>query len=936
MISGNKKSAADFSRPSKGKITFPSLKESLLCLPTMTRPVQRIIALAFAAAALILPAPPAFAPPTNGWSLQPLRRPAPPKLAAADAKWARSPVDAFIVARLKAKQLTPSPEADRRTLIRRVYFDLVGLPPTPSEVAAFIADKNPLAYEALVDKLLASPRHGERWARHWMDAVHFAETHGHDQDRIRPNAWPYRDYLIGSFNGDKPYARFVQEQVAADTLFPDEPHLAPALGMLAAGPWDESSLRDIREDTLDREIARYIDRDDIVATVMSTFASSTVHCARCHDHKFDPISQLDYYNLQSVFAGVGRGDVSFEDDPKIHQVRRAWLDQQAALQRRDKSLLDTLLAPALQAEVSEWEKKIAAHGVVVWTVLEPASANSAEGATLTKQPDHSILSSGKRPEKDTYTILADTELRGATAVRLEVLADDSLPHKGPGRQDNGNLHLSEFQVRTAPRARTNESKATSIAHATADFDQAGWTLQHAIDGQPATAWGIYPQVGKSHHGIFELKENVGHEGGTRWTFTLEQKHGGGHLIGRPRISITTAPRPVRASPLPGDIAKALAVPAAARSDDQKRELTLHFLKEKVTKALAALPAPQRVFVAAGNFLPDGSHRPVATPRPVHLLKRGEITKPGELATPGALSSVTAIPARFNLPKPDAEGDRRAALARWLSHPDNPLTWRSAVNRVWHHHFGRGLVDTPNDFGRMGGLPSHPELLDWLAVEFRDGSGSMKKLHRLIVTSAVYRQSSQHKAQASQVDADNRLLWRQNRTRLDAESLRDAVLQIAGRLDLRMGGPSDQQFAVSPGIHVTPNVDYNKFDWDSPAARRRSVYRFIFRTLPDPFMDALDCPDASLLTPVRTHSVDALQALALLNDAFILRQSEHFSTRVAADAKSLDEQIAAACQLAFARTPDKMELKIMSDYATRHGLANLCRLLLNSNEFLFLD
>ncbi len=903
----------------------------------MTQLVQCLIASTLAAVLLHSHAQPApDVAKSDWWSLQPLKRAAAPKLSVADTKWARTPIDAFIAARLNGKQLSPSPEADRRTLIRRVYFDLIGLPPTPEAVAAFVADKNPQAYEALVDTLLASPRHGERWARHWMDAVHFAETHGHDQDRIRPNAWPYRDYLIESFNQDKPYGRFVQEQIAADTLFPSEPGLTPALGLLAAGPWDESSLRDIREDTLDREIARYIDRDDIVATVMSTFTSTTVHCARCHNHKFDPIPQQDYYNLQAVFAGVGRGNVPYDADPQLPRMRRELLAQQAALQRRDKALFDSLAAPALQTEIAAWERNLSATPPVVWAVLEPTTVNSAEGATLTKQPDHSVLSSGKRPEKDTYTIRAHSDLKGVTAVRLELLTDDSLALKGPGRQDNGNLHLSEIQIRAVPRGQKIEPKLLIIAHASADFDQTGWTIRHAIDGNPATAWGIYPQVGKPHQAIFELKETAGHDGGTLWTIALEQQHGGGHLIGRLRLSITTSPRPVRISPLSDALAKILATPAAQRTDEQKRDLALHFLREKIEKALAALPAQRQVFAATGNFLPDGSHKPMPTVRPVHLLKRGEITKPGEQASPGGLSCIPGMPARFDLAKPEDEGARRAALARWLSHTNNPLTWRSIANRVWHHHFGRGLVDTPNDFGRMGGLPSHPELLDWLAVEFRDGGGSLKKLHRLIVTSAVYRQSSQHNARAAQVDADNRLLWRQNQSRLDAESLRDAVLQVTGRLDLRMGGPSDQQFAVSPGIHVTPNVDYNKFDWDSPAARRRGVYRFIFRTLPDPFMDALDCPDASLLTPVRANSVNALQALALLNDAFILRQSEHFAARISAAAKTLDEQIATACQLAFARAPEKIEREEMRAYAAKHGLVNLCRLLLNSNEFIFLD
>jgi len=894
------------------------------------------------------------------WSLQPLRSVNPPPTA--DKTWARTAIDQFILAKLEANRLVPNPPADPRTLLRRVTFDLTGLPPTPEELRDFLADRSTSAFEKVVDRLLASPRYGERWARHWMDVVHFAETHGHDQDRIRTNAWPYRDYLIRSFNEDKPYARFVQEQLAGDVLFPDEPQATVALGLIAAGPWDESSLRDIREDTLDRQIARYLDRDDMVTTTMSTFVSTTAHCARCHDHKFDPISQEDYYSLQAIFAGVDRADRPFDADPRLHATRQALLRQKRALEKKDPTLWSSLLEPARQAEVVSFEKELMRENAA-YTALSPKSFVSSNGTVLTRQPDSSLLAGGPRPEKDTYVITAETDVKEITAVRLEVLTDDTLPHHGPGRPDNGNLHLSEFRVLAEPRVDpaapaategrgepTAPAKAMPLAlqNPTADFDQQGWTVAHAIDGKEATAWGIHPEVGKAHYAIFELKENLGFEGGTTLTFFLEQNHGGAHLIGRLRLSVATAPRPVRARSLPPDLASLWAIPAAQRTDEQRKELAAYCLKQQIEAKLAALPRPQLVYAGASDFVPDGGLVPAKAPRPIRLLKRGDINRPGTVCRPGALSAVTGLESRFALADPDDEGARRAALAQWLVAAGNPLTWRSIVNRIWHYHFGRGIVDSPNDLGEMGGRPSHPELLDWLAAWFLGHGGSFKQLHKLIVSSAVYQQSSRagppsggargdDRLQAArQIDSDNRLLWRRNPARLDAESLHDAILQITAQLDQKMGGPSVQQFTLSPGVHVTPVVDYAAFDVDSEASRRRSVYRFLFRTLPDPFMDSLDCPDASQLTPVRGASVTALQALSMWNNHFVLRQSERFAERVARLNRNLPGQIEAVCQLALGRPPSPEEAKDLLAYAKKHGLINLCRLVFNSNEFMFVN
>jgi hypothetical protein len=631
------------------------------------------------------------------WSLRPLQKPAVPALDSESTAWARTPVDAFVLAKLREHGLRPSVEADRRALVRRLSFDLLGLPPAPADVESFQSDKSPDAYERLVDRLLASPQYGERWARHWMDVVHFAETHGHDQDRIRSNAWPYRDYLIASFNRDTPYSRFVEEQIAADAIYPDEPRLTVALGMIAAGPWDESSLRDIRDDSIDRQIGFYIDRDDMVATVISTFSSVTIQCARCHEHKFDPISQDDYYSLQAVFAGVDKAERGYDADPAVVRLRQT-----------------------LAGEIKN----------------------------------------------------------------------------------------------TGPR----------------EAERAGW------------------------------------------------------------------------------------------------------LKAE----LAALPPQNLVFAAAAEFEPDAGHKAPGAPRPVHVLRRGDIHQPGKAAAPGTLSCIAGLPSRFALGPGAAESARRAALARWITDSRNPLTWRSIVNRVWHYHFGRGLVATPNDFGRMGASPSHPELLDWLAATTLECGGSIKTLHRLIVSSAVYRQSVPMDSPQAVHDADNIWLWRQNRRRLDAESIHDAILMLAGRLDQRMGGPSVQQFRLSPGVHVTPVVDYAPYDWESPGACRRSVYRFLFRTLPDPFFDTLDSADASQLTAVRNESTTPLQALALLNNQFVIGQCGNMARRFQSLTPDARGQARALIEMAYARPGAPDEVTMLADYAVRHGLENLCRLIVNSNEFLFVN
>ncbi len=866
---------------------------------------------------------------TDWWSLRPLQRPLIPD-ASAGTGGEVNPIDAFIWQRQQSLGLSASPQADRRALIRRVFFDLHGLPPTPDEVTQFVADPDPAAYEKLVDRLLESPRYGERWARHWLDTVHFADSHGCEHDVQRLHAWRFRDYVITSFNRDTSWPRFIREQLAADRFFPEEPQLTAALGFVAAGPL-ELSRAGTAPVTFD-----YLDRDDMVAQTMAAFTSTTANCARCHDHKFDPITQQDYYALQAVFAGIGKGDVEYDADPAIAQQRQHW---HALLLKANHDPPATFFTAEYTDIVAQWEHD-AATQAAIWTPLVPVSFTSSDGATLQLLDDHSLLASGTRPDKDTYTIAAPTSLTRLTALRLDVLADDRLPMRGPGRQDNGNLHLTELEVSIRSTDK-GEMARLQLGRATADWDQTNWTIAHALDGDLATAWGIHPQEGQSHCAVIELAEPCELPPASEVVVCLKQLHGAGHLIGRLRLSVTDTAG-ITIDALPAEARAALALPHEQRSPDQQAAVAAFAVRQQAQQGLAALPPPQLVYAVSSSYSHGKKLDQPMPPKTVHVLQRGDIDKPGEVASPGALSAVPALPARFALADPLDEAARRAALADWIADPDNPLTWRSVVNRMWAYHFGRGLCDTPNDLGHMGDTPSHPELLDWLATWFRDdGQGSLKELHRIIVRSATYQQSSDLSSPTTSVsplavDAENRLLWRMNRRRLDAESFRDAVLQIAGRLDLTVGGPGIEQFTQTKGAQLTPQLDYDAFDWHQPGAGRRSIYRVVWRGIPDPFLESLDFPDLGLLAPTRGFSVSALQSLALFNNDFVLHHSQLLAENLAARYPTLQQQVVQACSLVFLRQPDPDEVEELAAYAQAYGLAAMCRVLFNSNEFLFVD
>ena len=851
---------------------------------------------------------------SDWWSLKPLVMPKLPEVAGV-----QHPVDRFIRARLAERKIMPSPEADRRTLIRRVMFDLHGLPPSPDEVEAFVRDADPKAFEKLVARLLESPRYGERWARHWLDTIHFAETHGCGHDLPRDHAWRYRDYVITALNEDKPWSRFVREQLAADALFPDEPRLVAALGFLGAGVFDHSAYQTAPTNF------DYLDRDDLVTQTMGAFASTTANCARCHAHKFDPISQDDYYALQSVFAGLIEGNIPFDEDKTVAQSRRRWQTLLTAAESKDKAVL---LTPENASLVGAWEKTQGAP--VKWTPLSYESFVSAEGSSLKRTGD-TLFSSGAKPDKDSYIITSSVPLTKITALRLDVLADPSLPMKGPGRQDNGNLTLSEIEAQLFDPGAAQPVKL-KFTRATADFDQQGWTSTMAIDGNAATGWGIHPAVGLSHHAVFEMADAISIKPGARLTLTLKQLSGKSHLIGSFKLSVTDEPA-VRAAAMPTLAQEALMLPAEKRSEPQRLALAAHALRIRADEEMKKLPAPAQVYAAAKQAdvllaVSKGTPTTIGKPKTVQVLKRGEFDKPMKEAVSGALSAIQALPARFEKAHTSDESARRAALADWLADEKNPLTWRSIANRIWHYHFGRGLCDTPNDFGRMGGTPSHPELLDWLACELRESGGSLKHLHRLIVTSAAYRQSSEHRDDAAKLDGDNRLLWRMNRLRLDADSYRDFVLATSDRLDPALGGPSERQFVTGPPVQLTPTLDYAAYDWSALPKHRRSIYRFVWRGVPDPFMDALDFPDLGMLAPARGFSASALQSLALYNNRFVL----HFSGELGKQLTTPEE----AVRRILLREPTAEEKTNFTTFAQKNGLAALCRVLLNSNEFLFVN
>jgi hypothetical protein len=864
------------------------------------------------------------------WAFQPIAIHSPPSLSPAPSP--PNPIDAFILSTLRQKDLTPSPQADRRTLIRRVSYDLTGLPPSPQEIADFEADPAPDAYEKLVDRLLASPRYGERWARHWLDTVHYGDTHGYDKDKIRLHAWPYRDYVVRAFNQDKPYDRFVKEQLAGDVLYPDSTDGIVALGMIAAGPFDAVGQLEVRDGTIDKTITRNLDRDDMVTTVMNTFVSLTVQCARCHNHKFDPISQEDYYSLQAVFAGVDRADRLYDAEPRTSQQRLALTRQIAELQTKIAGL-ELRIPSSIARKVAEIDRQV---GQI------QTNRNSAE------RPEYGYHSAVAPTQETTKWVQVD--LGEPTPVSQVVLigAHDSFNHIGDGFG-----FPERFKIEASQDPAFLSGVVTIVDHTADDFPNPGVRPQHFATNElvaqyiRVTATKLAPRLNDF---IFAMGE-----------MSVVSPAGNNAALHKRVTALDSIEAPVRwskknlvdgiyfpgADPVYQDQISALletrrvALEHAFDPATRDELKNARQAKSAAAERLKSLPEPMVAFAATSDFAPSGSFTPThGKARPIHLLNRGSEKSPGKEVGPGTVSCLKDLTCRFDI-APDAdESQRRAALATWVVDARNPLTWRSIVNRVWQYHFGHGIVDSPSDFGKMGATPTHPELLDFLAAQFRDGGPwiktprSLKALHRLIVTSQTYRQSSAGNPENEKLDSSNQYLWRMNRDRLSAEAIRDTVLLVSGQLDLTMGGPGYMAFGFRDDH--SPHYKYAEYNPDDAATHRRSIYRLIVRSVPDPFMETLDCADPSQLVPRRNETLTPLSALALLNDKFMVRMSEHFAQRVRSETPDLHAQVERVYQLALGRSPTAAESQILISLAQKDGLESVCRLVFNTNEFLFVD
>ena len=852
------------------------------------------------------------------WSRAPLVRTTPPPVSA-------HPVDAFLLDRLKREGLAPAPEVDRLSLYRRLCFDLTGLPPSPEAARAFASDTRADALERAVESLLKSPAHGERMARLWLDVAHYGDTHGYDKDKQRPNAWPYRDWLIRAFNADMPYRDFATWQIAGDMVPGSGPGGIEALGFLAAGPWDFIGHAEVPETKIDGKIARHLDRDDVVTTVTNTFLGITVQCAQCHDHKFDPVTQADYYRLQAVFAAIDRADKPYYPDAETEKkARRADADlakaksRREALGAREKELLGPEAAK-LVAEIASLAKPAPGKDPRFgWHSAISPKADKTEWIQVDLGESRAVASVILHPCHDEFNNIG---AGFGFPARYSISVGDNPDGKGSilmadrTTADVGNPGLAPVTHSGTARGRFVRLTVTRLAPRQNDYIAAVAEMRVLDDKGDNLARGKATKASSSI------------EAAPRWAAAnlTDGIWFGGDPASRERQNELAA----RLTRLRQQkLSKAfLDEVAAAESELAAAEM-----------ARKALPKPALVYAGTvhhggGAFRgtgPDGGK-----PRPIHILRRGNIKQPLDEVSPGAITALAHAPTVFDIPADKPEGERRLALARWIAHDDNPLFWRVIVNRVWRWHFGRGLVETPNDLGRMGEVPEHRELLDHLALWLRDNGGSLHKLHRLLLTSAAYRRAAVDNPGARAKDPDNRLFWRGNRRKLDAEALRDSMLAASGTLDTTMHGPPFQDFVITHPEH-SPHYEYEKFDQESKAARRRSVYRFIVRSQQQPFMTVLDCADPSQLVDRRNETNSPLQALALLNNDFVLVMAREFAARLDKEGGDTPAKISRAVELALGRPPTPAEAGILAEHAGRHGMPATCRVIFNLNAFAFVD
>lgn len=883
------------------------------------------------------------------WAFQPLARPKIPPTR--NAGFARTPIDRFLLAAMEKRGVAPNPPADRRTLLRRAYFDLTGMPPSPEDVRSFLADSGPNAFEKVVDRLLASPHYGERWGRYWLDLARYADSHGYEQDYDRPFAYTYRDFVIKALNADMPYDQFVRWQIAGDEFAPEDPMALAATGFLAAG----THATQITKSQVEKE--RYDELDDMLATTGTALLGLTLGCARCHDHKFDPVSRNEYYRMLSTFTTAVRSEMEVNMDPQGYQRER---EQFALAHRPLVEELERYERSVLPARMETWVKQDAARiAPAPWQVLEVKSAASAGGASFKELPDGSLLASGKLPAQDAYTIVAHTRLTGIRAVRLEALSDPSLVKGGPGRAANGNFALTGIQVTAAPRDGATPAAPVRLVRARADFEQSGLTIASALKGDARAGWAVDPRFGTDHFAAMEPEKPFGFAGGTVLTFTLKFENNTGHSIGRLRLSVTSAAElpPLQAPARSEQVERALATVRAGRDalSQEEHAAVQEFYRtqdpewlmryRRVQQHLAQEPKPpmQKMLVCSEGVPAVRNHTQGEDFLPqTYFLNRGDPNQKLGVAEQGFLNILMREPnsERLWTTRPPAgcrTTYRRRAMAAWMTDAGKGagfLLARVIVNRVWQHHMGAGIVRTPSDFGTQGEPPTHPELLDWLASELIASGWRLKPIHRLILTSAAYRQSSALQPASTRIDPDNRLCWRRPRMRLEAEAIRDSLLAVSGLLDARQFGPG--------------TLDESHL--------RRSIYFMQKRSRLIPFLTAFDAPNTLTGIAVRPVTTVAPQALKLMNDSQVRRYADAFARRAFPVPQTPPgDAVRNAFLLALSRLPTQREeteavrfvLEEAASYRAANGTAgqstgmepafrDFCQALLCLNEFIYID
>ncbi len=797
------------------------------------------------------------APYQGHWAFLPVR-PGPPPVS--HDPWVRNGIDEFVLKRLAKHQLRPSSEADRATLIRRVTLDLIGLLPTPEEVAEFQRDPDPAAYERLVERLLASPHYGERWGRYWLDQARYADSNGYSIDAPR-EMWPYRDWVIDAHNRDLPFDQFTIEQLAGD-LLPN-----PTKAQLVATGFHRNTLIN-QEGGTSPEQFRVEAAMDRVNTTGAVWLGLTVGCAQCHTHKYDPLTQREYYELFAFFnSGVDvnntgptveviRGEVFGNPVEVVREPPPPSAEQLTAWRTEWETATRTRLAEAMAAGVK---------GASNWQTLAPSTVTSKEQGTFETLEDRSILATSPVAGFDSYVVTAASPLDKLAAVRLRVLPHESLPKQGPGRAGNGNFVLTAFEL-------TVGEQPVGWAKSVADHEQINYPVAATLDDDPKTGWAINSapgspiQMNAPHEAVFVLQQPLEPKG-QPLRFTLRHDLNRDYLVGRFAIDVIAEAPALPAGP-DVQLLAALQTPVEQQSEEQKKLLQQAF-EQAEPRARKKTPAPNP------NLAQVMVMRDLPQPRETFLLTRGDFTRPdqtGGRLQPGVFAAIA--PAILTPP----EQRTRLDLARWLVDPAQPLTTRVTMNRVWMRYFGKGLVETEEDFGTQGSFPTHPELLDWLAAELPRQGWSLKAMHRLIVTSATYRQASIQRPELAEHDPRNLLLGRQNRLRLDAEIVRDAALSASGRLSDLFGGPS--VYPPQPdGVYAFTQVTKSWPTETGPNRYRRTLYTYFYRSAPYPFFTTFDSPDFQAVCTRRIRSNTPLQALALANDGYFIELAQGLAERL---------------------------------------------------------